>query len=126
MQMIATSDALYEWYWIVYFPLGSPAEMAPPDNYALRSPSFLENFISLLFNSQQSTDDKETIHRQIAQYESSLEEMVEKLGNQDQVARQIDLSEVTAWPAKYHTWLVRRHTEVKIQEVSLMCQMPSV
>lgn len=126
MQTIAASDALYERYWIAYFPLGSPAEMAPPDDYTFRPPSFLENFISLLFNSQQSTDNEETVHRQIAQYESSLEEMIEKLGNQDQVAREIDSSEVTAWPAKYHAWLARRRTEVKIQEVSLLCQIPSV
>jgi hypothetical protein len=62
MQTIAASDALYERYWIAYFPLGSPAEMAPPDDYAFRPPSFLENFISLLFNSQQSTDNEETVH----------------------------------------------------------------
>jgi hypothetical protein len=120
-QTIAISDAQYRWYWIAYFPLGSPAEMAPPNNYTFRPPSFLENFIGL-FNSQKSIDSEETIRQQITQYESSLEEMIRTLGNQNQVAREIDSSEVTAWPAKYRAWLTRRQTEVKIQEVSL-CQI---
>lgn len=98
--------------------------MVPPDDFTFRSPSFLENFANLLFNFQGSVDNEEKIHQQIVQYESSVEEMIKKLGNQGQVAREIDSSEVTAWPAKYHAWLACRQTEVKIQEVSSLCQIP--
>lgn len=90
--------------------------MVPPDDYVYRPPSLLENFISLLFHSRTSVNDG-TIVQQIKQYESDLDEMLEKLDEHDRLAREID-SDMSKLPAKYHAWLRRRRTVVEIQEVS--------
>ena len=70
-------------------------------------------------------DNEDTILQQMAQYESSLDEMIEKLDNHDQLAREIDSSDVSAWPTKYDAWLGRRQIVVKIDEVSLLCCISS-
>jgi hypothetical protein len=92
VQMIATSDALYEWYSIAYFPHrnGSTRWLCLPP--ILLPGKFHQSSIQL----SAVYRHKETVHWKIAQYESSLEEMAEKLGKQDQVAREIDLLEVIA------------------------------
>jgi len=40
-------------------------------------------------------DNKDSILQQIAQYESSLDEMIKKLDNHDQLAKEIDSSDVS-------------------------------
>jgi hypothetical protein len=125
MHIIAILDVRYKCYYIAYCPLGSPAEMAPPDNYVFRPPSFIQNCIGFLFGSRTPVNNEETILQQIAQYVSSLDEMIEKLDNHDQLAREIDSSDVSAWPTKYDAWLGRRRIVVKIDEVSLLCCISS-
>ena len=41
----------------------------------------------------------------------------------DKFAREIDCSDVSAWPAKYYAWLEHRNIVVKVQEVSSTCQV---
>jgi prephenate dehydrogenase len=53
-------------------------------------------------------NNEETILQQIAQYESSLDEMIKKLDSHDQLAKEIDSSDVSAWPTKYDAWLGHR------------------
>jgi hypothetical protein len=63
-------------------------------------------------------DDKQTIRSKIAQHELALEYLFELSDRQGEFAREIDGSDVAAWPAKYNAWWRRRHTLVEIQDVS--------
>jgi hypothetical protein len=101
--------------------------MVPPDNYIFRPPSFIQNCIGFLFGSRTLTpaDNEDSILQQIAQYESSLDKMIEKLDNYDQLVREIDSLDVSAWPTKYDAWLGCRQILVKIDEVSLLCYISS-
>jgi len=97
MHIIAILDVRHECYYIAHCPLGSPAEMAPPDNYIFHPPSFIQNCIGFLFSSRMPmpADNKDSILQQIAQYESSPDEMIKKLDNHDQLAKEIDSSNVS-------------------------------
>lgn len=121
MYTIAISDAIHRWYYTAYLPLGSPADMRPPDDYTSCSPSFIENCINFLSRPHTHTEDEQTILQQIAQYDSLLDHAVEELDYQDELAKEIDSSDVTAWQAKYQVWLGRRRIVIKMQEVSHLC-----
>lgn len=109
---------MHRWYYTAYLPLGSPTVMRPPDNYTFHPPSFIESCISFLFRPQTPAENEQTILQQIAQHDSLLDHLVEKLDYQDELAREIDSSSVTAWQAKYQVWLGRRRIVVQMQEVS--------
>lgn len=113
---------IHKWYYIAYLPLGSPGDMRPPDDYTFRPPSFIENYINLLFRPRSHAENKQTILQQIAEYDSLLDHAVEELDYQDELAKEIDNSDVTAWQAKYRVWLGRRRIVIKMQEVSPLYQ----
>lgn len=55
-----------------------------------------------------------------------MDDIVEKLDCQDQLVREIDSFDVTAWPAKYHVWLGLRKIMVEVQEVGRQCQIHTI
>lgn len=87
--------------------------------FGVRTPSYMENCIHFLSALWSIPNNEQSIRNSIAQYESSLKDMFERLDRQEESARAIDATDVTAWAAKYHAWWCCRHTIVHIQEVRL-------
>lgn len=121
MLTATTPDGFYRWYYEAYAPFDP--HMAPP---IPRSTSFFHNWLALIYDFWPRPWDEQTIRAKIAQQEFTLEELFGRLDMQERHAREIDTSDVTAWPEKYNAWWWSRQTRVQIQEVSSANRISSI
>lgn len=113
MLAATTPDGYYIRYYEAYAPFDP--HMAPP---VPRSTSFFHNCLVLISDFWPWSRDERAIRAEIARHEFTLNELFDRLDRQESHAREIDSSDVTAWPEKYNAWWWCRQTRVQIEEAS--------
>jgi hypothetical protein len=66
-----------------------------------------------------SPANEQEICQQITHHELCLDEMLCSLDDHDLYAREIDSTDVAAWKAKYHAWVIRQRVLIQIEKVIL-------
>jgi hypothetical protein len=112
-------DFYHRWYYQAYAPSDYPAGAAPPMEDTPRTASYLVEYLRSTFKSWMSPANEQEIYPQITHHESCLDAMLCSLDDHDLCAREIDSTNVAAWEAKYHAWVIRQRALIQIEKVIL-------